>query len=226
MPGDGPSRVSRWHDDPMTDPSTVASGARTGRGELWVSVSLVTAVAASHLVMPYFVGSLPDAVFDLVDRLSGQELAELAVNLVPLAPLGLVVFLWARTRSLGWTALGVVGSLGLATYLRGVVARVFLDHGQLQGALDFVDATTWVITVLLPVGAALAWGIARRRGRDWWPGLLLVGMVAVLFRLLDLDAFPDDAGLRAAYLALVYHVVPAVVGGLACWWLDVRQGDG
>ena len=79
------------------------------------------------------------------------------------------MFFWARTRSLGWTAMSVVACLGLATYLRGVVVRTLLDDGRLQAALNFVDASTWVITVLLPVGAALAWGIARRRGRAGGP---------------------------------------------------------
>ena len=209
----------------MSDPSTVATGARTGSRELLVSVALVTGVAVAHLVMAYFVSTLPDAEFDLVNRLTGQELAELVVNLIPLVPLGLVVFFWARTRSLGWTAMSVVACLGLATYLRGVVVRTLLDDGRLQAALNFVDASTWVITVLLPVGAALAWGIARRRGEGWWPGLIVAGLVAALFRLMDLDAFADDAGLRAMYLALVYHVVPAVLAGLACWWLEVRHRD-
>ena len=210
---------------PMSDPSTVATGARTGSRELPVSVALVTGVAVAHLVMAYFVSTLPDAEFDLVNRLTGQELAELVVNLIPLVPLGLVVFFWARTRSLGWTAMSVVACLGLATYLRGVVVRTLLNDGRLQAALNFVDASTWVITVLLPVGAALAWGIARRRGEGWWPGLIVAGLVASLFRLMDLDAFADDAGLRAMYLALVYHVVPAVLAGLACWWLEVRHRD-
>ena len=53
----------------------------------------------------------------------------------------------------------------------------------------------------------------------------MAGLVAALFRLIDLDAFADDAGLRAMYLALVYHVVPAVLAGLACWWLEVRHRD-
>ncbi len=84
--------------------------------------------------------------------------------------------------------MSVVACLGLATYLRVVVVRTLLDDGRLQAALNFVDASTWVITVLLPVGAALAWGIARRRGGGWWPGLVVAGLVALLFRLIDLDA--------------------------------------
>ena len=46
--------------------------------------------------------------------------------------------------------------------------------------------------------------------------------VASCFRWLDLDAF-GDSDLRFAFAALVYHVVPAVLAGLACWWIDARE---
>jgi hypothetical protein len=72
---------------------------------------------------------------------------------------------------------------------------------------------------------AAPWGIARRRGLGWWPGLLVAAVVASLFRWLDIAAF-TDSDLRFAFAALVYHVVPAVLAGLACWWIDVREAGG
>ena len=83
-------------------------------------------------------------------------------------------------------------------------------------------ASGWFVTAVLAFGAALAWGVARRHG-TWWPaGLVVAPVVALLFRALDLHVF-DDLALRAGLLALVLHVVPAVLAGLACWALEWRE---
>ena len=64
--------------------------------------------------MAYYVFSLSDAIFDLVIRLSGQELARMMVTLAPAVPLALVVLFWARDRTLGWIACLVVVGDGAA----------------------------------------------------------------------------------------------------------------
>jgi hypothetical protein len=53
--------------------------------------------------------------------------------------------------------------------------------------------------------------------------VLVGGAVAALLDLFDLGWFANDPRLQAMSLAFVYHVVPVVLGCLACWWLEVRQ---
>jgi hypothetical protein len=50
------------------------------------------------------------------------------------------------------------------------------------------------------------------------------GAAGALAYWLDINPmFDNDGQLRAMTLAFVYHVVPVVLGCLACWWLEVRQ---
>ncbi len=184
------------------------------RGEVWASVMLVTGLSLLHLGMAASLSTLPDAVYDLVVRLGSTRLATFAVVALPWAPLGLVVLWWARTRERGWAASSIVATVVLLLYLRGVVAE------RLAEPSDFLEVTGWVFTGLLPLAAALAWGLARRRGTRWWPGLLVAAAVALLFRTLHTAGPFADLALSAAGLALVFHVVPAVAAGLTCWWLD------
>jgi hypothetical protein len=208
-----------WQDERMTMAGTDVDV----RAEVRTSAALATGLVVVHLVMAYYVFSLSDAIFDLVIRLSGQELAEMMVTLAPAVPLALVVLFWARDRTLGWIACLVVVATALLPYVRNVVVERLYEAGELDAAVTWTDWSGWVLVVLLPVGATLGWAIARRRGTSWWPGVLAGGAVAALLDLFDLGWFADDPGLQAMSLAFVYHVVPVVLGCLACWWLEVRQ---
>ncbi len=205
----------------MTSATGPIAEARS-RGDLKVSAALVAAVALAHLVMAFFVDPVSSAVFDVVEPLLDQEVARLAVGLTAWLPLAVALLLWSRTRQLGALAVAVAVVVATLSYLRGYVVERLLDAGDPDAALRFLDWSTWTLTSLIPVGAALAWGIARRRGTGWWPGLLVAAVTASLFRWLDIDAF-GDSDLRFAFAALVYHVVPAVLAGLACWWIDLRE---
>lgn len=165
-----------------------------------VSTALVTGLALVHLGMAYSFSTLPDLVYDLVEPLAGDSVADLVVDLLPLLPLALVVLGVARTMLRGCLACAIV------------IAVVLVAHAS----------SGWFVTALLAFGAALAWGAARRHG-TWWPaGLVLAPLVALSFRALDLHVF-DDTALRASLLALVLHVVPAVLAGLAGWALEWRE---
>jgi hypothetical protein len=209
----------------MSGATEATTGVRSRGHELRVSVVLVVAVALVHLVMAYYVDSITGAVIDAVDPLLGQEAARLTVSLTAWVPLALAVLLWTRARHLAWVAVAVMAGFATLSYLRGLVVERLLDAGDQDAALSFLDWSTWTLTALIPLGAALGWGIARRRGTGWWPGLLLAAVVASMFRWLEIDAFANS-NLRFAFAALVYHVVPAVLAGLACWWIDVREAEG
>ena len=203
---------------------TMAGTDLDARAEVRTSAALATGLVVVHLVMAYYVFSLSDAIFDLVIRLSGAELARMMVTLAPALPLALVVLFWARDRTLGWIAGLVVVATALLPYVRNVVVERLYDAGELDAAVTWSDRSGWVLVAALPIGAALGWGIARRRGTGWWPGLLVGGGVAALAYWLDVNPLRDaDAGLETMWLAFAYHVVPVVLGCLACWWLEVRQ---
>jgi hypothetical protein len=174
-----------------------------GGSSVAVSSALVAGLAIVHLGMAYSFTTLPHLVYDLVEPLGGDSVARLVVDVLPLLPLALVV-------------------LGVAwTLLRGCLACAIVIAVALVGHVT----SGWFVTALLTFGAALAWGVARRHG-TWWPaGLVLAPVVALLFRAADLHVF-DDLALRASLLALVLHVVPAVLAGLVCWALEWREQPG
>jgi hypothetical protein len=181
------------------DPTEVEP--QTGAG---VSAALIAGLVVVHLAMAYSFSTLPDLVHDLVEPIAGPGAADLVVDVLPLLPLALVVLGVGRTLGRGVAACVVVLAVAVVAHL---------------------VSPSWVVTALLPLGAALAWGVARRYGAWWLAGLVLAPLVALLFRWLDLDGF-SDAALRASFRAFVLHVVPAVVAGLACWALEWRENPG
>jgi hypothetical protein len=191
--------------------------------QLLVSVVLVAGLALVHLVMAASLGSVFTAVVNLVEPWFGEEPARLAATVTPWVPLVVVLFIWTREQRLGLLAAAVALAFATLAYLRGVVVEQLLESGDRGRALRFLDWTDWALTALIPLGAALAWSIARREGSRWWPGLFVAAIIAVLFRWLDLETFRGDPQMARAFAAFVYHVVPAVLAGLACWWLDARE---
>jgi hypothetical protein len=192
--------------------------------ELPVSIILVAGLALVHVVMAASLDSVSTAVINLVEPWFGAEPARLAATMTPWIPLVVVLFIWTHEQRLGLVAAAVALAFATLPYLRGVVVEQLVESGDEDRALTFLDWSNWVLTALLPLGVALAWGIARRNGSHWWPGLAVAALVAVVFRLLDLDLFQDDPALRQAFAAMVYHVIPAVLAGLACWALEIRAG--
>jgi hypothetical protein len=216
-----------WHDGGVND-AVRHHGSHSERAPadseppLPVSIVLVAGLALVHVVMAASLDSVSTSVIDLVEPLFGAEPARLAATVTPWIPLVVVLFIWTHEQRLGLLAAAVALAIATLPYLRGVFVEQLLTSGDEDGAVRLLDWSDWLLTGLLPLGAALAWGIARRQGTRWWPGLAVAVVVAVLFRWLDLDAFGDDPAMRQAFAATVYHVVPAVLAGLACWALDVR----
>ncbi len=169
---------------------------QTGAG---VSAALVAGLVVVHLAMAYSISTLPDLVYDLVEPLAGDSTALLVVDMLPVLPLALVVLGVARTLPRGVLACLIVLASGL------------LGH-ELVGS--------WGVASVLTLGAALAWGVARRYGRWWWAGLVLAPALALLVRWVDPNPFLDHVAVWASFRALVLHVVPAVLAGLACWALE------
>ena len=153
---------------------TTAAPDVDDRADLRTSVVLVSLVVVVHLVMAYFVSALTDDLFDLLIELSGQQLALMIVTVLPAIPLAVAVLSWARDRILGSIACLVVVATGLVPYVRNTIDVRLVEAGKLNEMQTYVEWSNWTLVVVLPVGAALGWGIARRRGSSWWPGILVV----------------------------------------------------
>jgi hypothetical protein len=169
---------------------------QTGVG---VSAALIAGLVLVHLAMAYSISTLPDLIHDMVGPIAGDGAADLFLDVLPLVPLALVVLGVGRTVLRGSAACLVVVVVALLTH-------------ELTGS--------WQLTALLPLGAALAWGVARRDGRWWVAGLVVAPLVALLIRWMDPNPFADDVALWASLRALVLHVVPAILSGLTCWALE------
>jgi hypothetical protein len=202
--------------DPLTDD-------RADRPlDVWISVALVTGLVVVHLLMALSYSTLPDAVFDAINGFTGPALGTLVVSVLPALPLAAVVLLWAQSRFLGGLACAVVLTEALLGHLRGVVLRRLIDAGH--PSTTFFDVSGWVLAAILPAAVVLAWGLARRRGRSWLPGVAVAAGTGLSMRAIDFsDPAVTDPGLHALVLATTYHVVPALVGGLVAWRLQARS---
>ena len=183
----------------MTDRTAEETELQTG---VAVSAALIVGLVVVHLGMAYSFSTIPGLVHDLVEPIAGEGAAELVVDVLPLLPLAIVVLGVGRSTTRGAAACLVV------------LATAILAH-----QLDSV----WVVTALLPLGAALAWGVARRYGVWWVGGLVVAPLLALLVRKLDPDYFAGDPALWATSRAFFLHVVPVVLSGLACWALEWRE---
>lgn len=172
---------------------------QTGAG---VSAALIAGLVVVHLAQAYSVSTLPDLVADLVEPIAGEGAAAFFMHVFPLLPLALVVLGVGRTVLRGVAACAVVVVVAVVVHL---------------------ITPSWMVTALMPFGAALAWGVARRYGWWWVGGILLAPLTALLIRWLDPDPFADDFAVWASSRALMLHVVPAVLAGLACWALEWRE---
>ena len=154
--------------------------------DVWISVALVVGLAIVHLWMALEVSTLPDAVFDSLDGIVGVRAANLVVTVLPAVPLALVVLFWARSRSLGVLAalVALESAQCWSTYVASCSCG-WWSPATVDAADRMVSVTQWAVIVLLPTLAALAWGIARRRGRAWVPGLLVAGALAIPLRYVD-----------------------------------------
>lgn len=187
-----------------------------------VSIVVVAGLAFIHLLQAYSVQSLPSTVFRHVKAVAGTQAGDLAVAVLPFVALAVVVALYALRVLRGLLAATVVLGMGVLIYLRDLLGRHLLAGGHAHAQSLLADWTLWIFTALVPLAAALGWGIARRRGLRWWPGLA-PALLAVAFRWLGLGDLGGSTATHALALAAVLHVVPAVLAGLLCWALDLRN---
>ena len=160
----------------MTGATETHASARSRDVQVRVSAALVTGAGRRAPGDGRYVDSISGAIIDLVEPVVGIEPALLAVGLMPWVPL-------ARGAVLGPGAhLGVLaapvalGDRDRSSTCVASCSSACWTPATGSAATDSSTGPPGLLTVTAPVGAALAWGIARRRGTRWWPGLLVAAV--------------------------------------------------
>jgi hypothetical protein len=141
-------------------------------------------------------------------------------------PYALVLLLWGR--GLARAAAGATIAVVTGVFAWGW-SQVFLtyvwDRNASAGHTS-VQVFDWGYLLVIATLVPLAWGVARRRGRTWLPGLLVAPVVATVLRELGLRWTWWESQVSAHWqLQAVVYVAPFVLAALACWALD-RPQDG
>jgi hypothetical protein len=140
----------------------------------------------------------------------------------PYVLFALVLALWgidARHRVAGATCAVVAGLVEWG--LQEVLQHYVFEHDHMtQRILQTYD---WTVTLVVPTLVALAWGLARRRGRIWALGIVVAPLLAavhhqLLFHASWWQSWEFRHGtwwvLRLEFLA------PIVIACVACWLLE------
>jgi hypothetical protein len=155
-------------------------------------------------------------------------LVNLVTALLLVLPYALVLLFWGRGLGPALAGAGVALLTGLALW---GIDRVFDNYVWHSGApsRDQLRVYLWCELLVPALLVPLAWGLARRRGSAWWPGVVVGPLVAAVLRELQLRSHwwrahvaPSARGYRWELQAVVY-VTPFVLAVLACWALDARR---
>ncbi|HEX4472669.1 MAG TPA: hypothetical protein VH085_11915 [Nocardioides sp.] len=142
-------------------------------------------------------------------------------------PYALALVLWGRGLGPALAGAGVALLTGLALW---GIDRVFDNYvwGSGPTTVTSLRVYLWAELLVPALLVPLAWGLARRRGRAWWSGLVVGPIVAAGLRELQLRwAWWDDRVGRPGHdyrwqLQAVVFVAPFVLAVLACWAIEAR----
>jgi hypothetical protein len=158
------------------------------------------------------------------ERLWAVALLSVLVLSVPYA---VALLLWGRgiTRALS----GAAVALGAGLFLWGwdeIFANYVWDP-PLPGTTS-VQVYEWGGVLVVAALVPLAWGLARRSGWGWLPGVLVGPLVAAILRELTLRWTwwgERVSGRGVGYhwqLEAVVFTAPFVLAALACWAIEAR----
>jgi hypothetical protein len=194
---------------------------------------LICALAALAVVVGWL-AYLRWVYHHLEDRVVGWRLfgehysmINLATIVLGVLPFAIALLLWGR-RFVGRIG-GALVALAAAGYLWGL-QQALSDHIDTDfPSQAWVTAYQWAYELVLPTLVALAWGVARRRGRIWTVGLIMAPWCASLGRELALHStwWRHHVVLnRHGYAWLLEPTVvwPAVAAAVVCWLIDAAAG--
>jgi hypothetical protein len=148
--------------------------------------------------------------------------------LVLCVPYALVLLLWGRGLRGAAAAAGVALATGVLFW---AIDRVFQSYvwGSGPASRSSLRAYLWSELLVPALLVPLAWGLARRRGHAWWPGVLVGPVVAAVLRELQLrwswwqERVTGPGHHYHWQLQAAVFVAPFVLAVLACWALEARS---
>jgi len=150
-----------------------------------------------------------------------RDVLVLIAVLTPYLPFALVLAIWgidARHRVAGFVCALLAG---VPTWLAQEALMWSYDHGHMtQASLRFV---AWIVELSVPTLLALAWGLARRRGRTWILGVAVAPVLAAVHHALFLHSVRWQTWeMRHAqgWGQQLLFVAPAIVAALAGWAIE------
>jgi hypothetical protein len=202
--------------------TTLEAPETTRRGQPLLLSALVAAaiVTACVLFERYWTFHAIPSAFRHVHGVP-LDVWQFVALLVPYAVLALALAVWgidARHRLAG--AVAAVGTGLVAWGFVEVLQRYLFDHGHMtQRVLQIYD---WTFTLAIPTLLALAWGLARRRGRAWVLGVAVAPLLAALHHHYYGQHWWQDWEFRHGswWVLRLEFLAPAIVAGLVCWLLE------
>ena len=191
----------------------VATGSIVPAGIGLVIAELLLAVlwfpwVVEHLVLP---DRLPYDVLRLL--IVGPEYLLLAI----------AVHLVARRPALRLPAAGLALLAGLVSWGHSIlVSHIAPTISQAAAHRRLLDVLAWIVLIALPALAALAWGVARRRGGLW---LLAVPVAPALHWWLQRSEWPFRLEQHVAFrvsevIGMSLVIAPVLLAILAGWALE------
>jgi hypothetical protein len=147
--------------------------------------------------------------------------------MAPYVLLALFLAVWGLDAAHRVAGGAVAVGAGLTEWgLQEVLQRYVFQHDHLtQGTLQAYD---WTMTLVIPTLVALAWGLARRRGRVWVLGVAVAPLLAALIHQLRFHAsWWQTWELRHSnwWVLRLEFLTPIVVAGIVCWLLESATRD-
>jgi hypothetical protein len=154
-------------------------------------------------------------------------LVNLVLAMALCVPYALVLLFWGHGLGRALAGAGVALLAGLAFW---AIDRVFQNYiwGPGPASTTSLRAYLWAELLVPAILVPLAWGLARRTGYAWWPGLVVGPVVAAVLRELQLRwSWWQSRVARPGHyhhwqLQAVAYVAPFVLAVLACWAIEVR----
>ena len=200
----------------------------TGRQSVTLCVLVATAIVVAWVLYRHYVFA------HLAGRIVGWApfgnrfwVVDLVSALLLSLPYAVALLLWGR--DLSRAAAGATTALASGLYL-WALDQVFANYvwDSRASTATSLRIFTWASLLVVAALVPLAWGLARRSGRDWILGILVGPAVAALLHELVVHSswWQREVALYqhrwSWVLQAVVYVAPFVLAALACWAIEVR----
>jgi len=133
----------------------------------------------------------------------------------------LVLAFWGLDRRHRIAGASCGALAGLMMWVLGEVEQRWIIHHPTQASLRALE---WTSILMLPTLLALAWGLARRRGRVWLLGIVVAPALAGVHHELLLRSrrwWSWELRLDQWWEKQLLFIAPVVAAALVCWLIEV-----